>query len=222
MPGVMSLPIDNYDISSLVNDMSKYLNKFMPLQLPFSINGFLTSLSSSSTADIITNLLQPNSPSQFRSYVILTPLDFNPDATLGILTKNVKFRASLFPPGSLNQVIKNQKKLNTQELASTLLVYNPTMLATNKQNFLNSNCVISNATGAPKKFLPKGVQFYNTIKPAENVTVLPYILYEEGENCTKCNIPAAVVQNALNNYCKSYECKFYLKCILTYQFMMCL
>lgn len=43
-PGIMSLPIDNYDLANLPLDNSRYLNRFIPMQLPFNINGFLTPL----------------------------------------------------------------------------------------------------------------------------------------------------------------------------------
>lgn len=43
-PGIMSLPIDNYDLANLPLDSSRYLNRFIPMQLPFNINGFLTPL----------------------------------------------------------------------------------------------------------------------------------------------------------------------------------
>lgn len=42
MPGIMSLPIDNYDLANLPFDNSRYLNRFVPMQIPFNINGFIT------------------------------------------------------------------------------------------------------------------------------------------------------------------------------------
>lgn len=44
LPGIMSLPIDNYDLAHLPLDFSRYLNRFIPMQMPFNLNGFLTPL----------------------------------------------------------------------------------------------------------------------------------------------------------------------------------
>lgn len=42
LPGIISLPIDNYDLANLPLDFSRYLNRFVPMQIPFNVNGFLT------------------------------------------------------------------------------------------------------------------------------------------------------------------------------------
>jgi hypothetical protein len=201
----MSVPIEKYDLSNLANDVNKYLNKFVPMQLPFSINGFLTPLKLPISDTITALAINENTPVElglFKSHLLLTPLDFNPDVTFDLISKNQKFINNLFSADSINQVVRQQKSLDTQNLASTLVLANPTMLPLNKQSTLNVPCV-SNAT--VKRHNPKGAFFYTPTYPGENVTVLPYVLYEEGANCTKCNIPASVVTAALENYCKNYQ-----------------
>ncbi len=202
-PGIMSLPIDNYDLSNLPNDINKYLNKFVPMQMPFSINGFLTPLKAS-TSDTIATLIQMENNAvitSFNSHLLLTPLDFNPDTSFDIITKNDKFINNLFASESLNKVIREQKRLNTQNLASTLILSNPTMLPLNKQIFFNTNCI--NSANKPK-YSSKGSQFYNHTNPFDNVTIVPLIIYDE----SGIPIPQSVVNTALEKFCRNYQGKY--------------
>lgn len=203
-PGVMSLPIDNYDLNNLPNDANKYLNKFVPMQLPFNINGFLTPLRSSQTDTISALLSQPDDPTtdnlDIKSHLILTPLDINPDSSLDLMTKNEKFMKNLFSTNWLDKLMNEQKQLDTLNLASTLILSDPTMLPLSKQNILNTGC-LPNGTSLNPRYNPRGAQFYNPSYPIQNVTVLPYIFYDEnGEP-----IPSSIVEESIAKYCRNYQ-----------------
>lgn len=200
MPGIMSLPIDNYDLAHLPNDANRYLNKFIPMQIPFNINGFLTPLRSSSSDTISSLLLQQNDKQgAFRSHLLLTPIDTNTDTTFDIITKNEKFMSNLFSNESLYRVVREQKQLDVQNLASTQVLSNPTMLPLNKQTSLNSECI--DPTGFKPKYNAKGIQTYSPTKPTDGVTVLPFVLYDADGN----PIPQSVVNDAIKKYCANYQ-----------------
>lgn len=154
-----------------------------------------------STTDTIETLLRqiddPKSP--FNSHLLLTPIDFNPDLTFDIITKNDKFMSNLFSPRSFNKIIEEQKPLDTLNLASTLVLSNPTMVPPSKMSNLNSACI--NRTGFLPKYDARGSQFYTPTYPADNVTVLPFVVYDEAGN----PIAQSVVKDAIDKYCQAYR-----------------
>ena len=200
MPGVMSQPVENFDLNDLSSDLNKYLNKFIPIQLPFNINGLLTT-SNSSFIDLVSSLLLEKknaSNKQLKSEVVFTPLDSNPEIVLNILTKNEKFMANLFSNESLDKLVKEQKQLDIESLASTLLISNPTMLPISKKAYANSVCL--NSSVSPR-FTPKGAQFYNLTNPVQNVNVLNFIFYDENGG----PIPQEIVRKSIEKYCLAYK-----------------
>lgn len=134
----------------------------------------------------------------FNSHLLLTPIDFNAEATFDIIAKNDKFITNLFSNRSFNQVVEQQKPLDAQNLASTLVLSDPTMIGLNKQDSLNSACL--NRTGFLPPYDARGTQFYNTSTPVTNVTVLPFVVYDDAGN----PIPKAVVKAAIDKYCETY------------------
>jgi hypothetical protein len=206
-PGIMSLPIDSYNLANLPDDPTKYLNKFVPMQLPFNINGFLTPLKSS-TINTISTLLMPkdNNPSNvpMKSFILLTPLDFNREANFDIITKNEKFMSNIFSSEGLQKVVAEQRKLDVQDFSSTMILSNPTMLPASKRSIFNDKC-LNNGIEPTPRFNTKGSQFYSQTKPYENVTVVPFILYDDAGN----PIPQEVVQTAIDKYCTAYKGKLF-------------
>lgn len=197
-PGIMSLPIDSYDLANIPTDSSKYLNKFMPVQLPFNINGFLNPLKSSAS-DTVLSLIQNNKINSF-TYLLLTPLDINPDANFDLITKNDKFMSNLFSSDGLNKVIKEQKQLDIPNLSSTLLLSDPTMLPLSKQTSWNEKC-LNPDPNKPPRFSPKGGQFFTPTNPADNVTVLPFVFYDDNGN----PIPESIIRQAIEKYCRNFQ-----------------
>lgn len=154
----------------------------------------------SSTSDTIASLLQQQQDANttFNSHILLTPVDFDPDSTFGLITKNDKFMSNLFSNRSFYKIVEEQKQLDTPNLASTLVLSDPTMLPHNKPEYLNSACI--NRTGFLPKYNPRGTQFYDPTTPTKDVSVLPFTVYDHlGDP-----IPQSVVKPAIDKFCSNY------------------
>lgn len=162
---------------------------------------------SSATDTIASLLLQQAANSTFNSHLLLTPINFQPDNTFDIITKNDKFMSNLFSNRSFHKVVEEQKQLDTQTLSSTLVLSNPTMLPLNRQDSLNSACI--NRTGFLPKYNARGTDFYNTTSPTKDVNVLPFVVYDDLGN----PIPQTVVKAAIDKFCSSYFGRNFFKSI---------
>jgi len=196
-PGIVSQAIDCFKTDNLKPDPTVYLNKFIPVKLPFNLNGFL------SPGDFFTkkkaftlSLSDPN----WMAYPILTVFDLNVNSSLNFITSDDKFMSDLFSPGRISEVIKRQKKIEKFELASTQILFNPTILREREKSFFNMQCLKSNLA-IQLMNNPKGVQFYTFDTPAAGVSVLPLIVYDDVGN----PIPNFIIQNAINKYCINYQ-----------------
>lgn len=106
--------------------------------------------------------------------------------------------SNLFSNRSFYKIVEEQKQLDTQNLASTLVLSNPTMISPNKQDYLNSGCI--NQTGFLPKYNGRGTQFYDTTTPTKDVSVLPFVVYDNFGN----PIPQSIMGSAIDKYCSSY------------------
>jgi hypothetical protein len=201
MPGIMSLPIDQYNINSLTQDPTQYLNKFIPMQLPFNLNGFLTSRKVSLADNIVNILTSPNNGALLNnSQLLFTPIDFDANTKFDIINNNDKFMTNLFTAqdASLYKVVNEQTQFPPLDLASTQVLSNPTELPVTKQNALNDQCI--NLKSKPK-YSPNNGQFYDVLQSSANVSTLPFILYDDDGN----PIPSDVVEKAIIKYCQNYQ-----------------
>ncbi|RNA43047.1 hypothetical protein BpHYR1_042911 [Brachionus plicatilis] len=201
IPGIFSHQIDNFDLDFLTPDVNKYLNKFIPMQIPFNINSMLTPFRES-LSETVLKLLPNGVPQSFASYVLWTPLDFDPDSTFDLINKNEKFMTSLFSAEGLSQIVNEQKQLNLESFLSTLLISDPSVISQFYSKNFSLNC-ITNDTNLYPVYRPQGVQFYNVTHPAQNVSVLEFILYDQNGQ----PVPQNEVNAALVSYCNSFSNK---------------
>lgn len=213
MAGVWSASVDCYSLNNLENDPTKYLNKFVPMKLPFNLNEFLSPGVINIDAPVNAN---------WKSYPILIPLDFSLDADIKYVTQNEKFMTNLFSGGNsinrllriarqanqldpLNRVISQQKKLDQVNLASTQIISNPSGLSVNNKDL--SNCGCFNPDQQAGLYNPGGTQFYELNSPSDGVSIMPFILYDKSGS----PISNFVVQSAISKYCSKYQSKFISK-----------
>ena len=202
-PGVFAHQIDNFDLNFLQPDANKYLNKFIPMQIPFNINSMLTPFRTS-FSETVLKLIGSERPENFDSYVLWTPLDFNPDLSLDLINKNDRFMNKLFSLGGLNQVVNEQKEFNPENLLSTLLLSDSSKISQfNAKNF-SLKCITNNSN-LYKENIAKGLQFYNVTNPTDNVSVMQFIVYDQNGQ----PIPQKEVYSALNAFCNSYKSKYF-------------
>lgn len=200
-PGIFAHQIDNFDLDLLQTDANKYLNKFIPMQIPFNINSMLTPYRTS-LSETVLRLIGSGRPENFDSYILWTPLDFNPDSSFDLINKNDKFMNKLFSVGSLNQVVSEQTDLSSENLLSTLLLSNPSKISQFYAKNFSLKC-ITNDSNLFKENRAQGIQFYNVTNPTDNVSVMQFILYDQNGQ----PIPQREVYAALNAYCNSYKSK---------------
>lgn len=209
MAGVWSASVDCYSLNNLEKDPTKYLNKFDPMKLPFNLNAFLSPGVINIDAPVDAN---------WKSYPILTPLDFSLGTDIEFITSNAKFMSNLFPGSSnsnqrkriarqinqldpLKQVVSQQKKLDQVNLAATQIITNPTVLSLNNKDM--SNCGCFNPDQLAGLYNPGGTQFYELDSPANGVNIMPFILYDKSGS----PISNFVVQAAISKYCSQYQGK---------------
>jgi len=196
-PGIVSPAVDCFKIANLKPDPTIYLNKFVPMKLPFNLNGLL---SPGKLLRKNKSLTLGSTDPNWTTYPLLTLLDFNVDSSLNFILTNDKFMGDLFSPGRTSQVIANQKQPDKLELASTQVLFDPTILRQRDQSLFNMQCFRVD-TPLPLVINPQGVQFYALNVPAFGISILPLIVYDAAGN----PISNFVVQNAINTYCVKYQ-----------------
>ncbi len=182
-PGIMSLPIDNFNLNTLKHQSSKYLNKFAQIILPFNLNVILTPYKSFLFDALNISTITATSK------LLLTPLDFLFNSSFDFIRKDVYFMSNLFSSESFARLAQSEPTIDRLGLLSTQL-------------FISDQEGMSNKRKANRINQVKGVQFYTPLKPNDNVTILPLISYEDDE---KIPIPASLIKTAISAYCSSYK-----------------
>lgn len=175
-PGIMTLPIDDFNLDNLFDESTKYLNKFTPVNLPFNINGILAPFKSFEALN--------NSNQLPASKLLLTPIDF--DSNFDFIIRDSNLMSKIFSSEQFEQIIQNEK-LDGINLLSTQI------LSPNKR-FYNRKRALEDST-------IKGVQFYDLIKPNSNITIVPFVAYDNGLN----PIQTTVIQKAIELFCSTYQ-----------------
>ena len=206
LAGVWSHPVNCYSISNLKNDPTIYLNKFDAMKLPFDLNQFLTPVDIKPSSKIDPDWI---------SYPLFTPLDFAEPTDIKFITSNAKFMSNLFSADqrsntlrqandnkveALNRVISQQRQLDQVNLATTLIMSNPTNLATNYRDKMECGCFNSERL-LTNLYNPAGIQFYDLSAPTNDVSILPFILYDKSGN----PISSVVLKAAIGKYCSGYQ-----------------
>lgn len=180
-PGIMSLPVDTYDLDSYNDESTKYLNRFSPLVLPFNINGILVPFKSLN----VSYLESVNTTTS--SKLILTPLDFNQNINFDFIKRNSSFIADILSTESFTKLVRSINQTNSM------------LTQASDRTQVNSNLrLASDATNLK----PKGIQFYNLIQPRSDIKALPFMVYESNEINTISN---DMVQKSIVNYCSNYK-----------------
>jgi hypothetical protein len=191
-PGIMALPIDNFNLNTLRHESSKYLNKFAQIILPFNLNVLVTPYRS-----FLYDALSSSSVT-VSSKLLLTPLDFHFNSSFDFIRKDIYFMSNLFSPESFAHLAQSQPPIDRLGLLSTQL------FISDKDEVSSSSPMkkrINNKNGGISQI--KGIQFYNQIQPTNNnVTILPLIAYAYDERET---IPANVIQTAIVSFCSNYR-----------------
>lgn len=203
-PGVFGPSVDCYSFKNLEADPTSYLNKFIPMKMPFNINGFLSPTSNLSVGTNVNRGIDPSNLNLI-SYPLLTPLDFNSNDNLALITQNNKFMTNLFSPDSLNKVIKEQKPLDRMNLAATQIISSPSALSMSNKQLYNYQCLKYVPGKIPIRYYPQGVQFYTILTPKEGVGMVPFILYDSNG----MPISSVIVQTAIVQYCKAYQSNYF-------------
>lgn len=207
-PGIMAPVIECFKMSNLNPDSTEYLNKFSPMKLAFNLNGFLFPGKIIPDQNVANKLftLKP-SDSNWATYPMLTVLNTKPE-DMNFIKTNDKFMSNLFSPGQLDKVIREQKFLDTLNLASTQIISSPTVLAIKDQGIFNYQCL-----GVTLGFYlnPQGVQFYDLNVPNNQANLLPFIIYDKFGN----PISNFVVQDAIKRYCLQYQGRFNIISFMT-------
>ena len=202
LPGLFNPAADQYcntlftpGIISLNKHSMAYLSTFRPLKMPFNLNGLLTDLKLS-TSDTVLTMNDQKKKLASNSYLVLTPFDLNAETSMELLNSNNKFMSNLFSSGSFESVVKNQAPLTLADLAATQILSNVNMLSSDDNGHFNQKCLF-NATS----FDARGAQFYELAEPIQNVSILPFSIYDQrGEP-----IGQQIVQTALFKYCQAFQ-----------------